>query len=401
MKEMNDLIEMHQTYVMPTYAPDMVLVSGRGTKVRDITGKEYLDFLSGIAVLNVGHCHPKVVSAITRQASKLMHVSNLYYNETQPVLAEKLSKISLGGKCFFCNSGAEANEALIKLARLWGSKKGKYEIVTMENSFHGRTMATLTATGQPKYQAGFEPLLDGFAYAKFNDLASCQAAVTDKTAAILVEAVQGEGGIIPADPEFMNGLAALCKEKDMLLLCDEVQCGMGRTGKWFGYQNYPVTPDAISIAKSLGGGFPIGAIATTPELSDIFQPGHHASTFGGTPLACAAAIGTIEAIEEEEMVQNAERIGTLLKKELKLIAGKYDFITAVRGTGMMLGLVCDSPAKPLELILRKKGLIALATAGTVMRFLPPLNINEMIVRKAAQIIDESCAAWADEIAKEN
>ncbi len=230
----DEIKQLHEQYVMPTYAPGLALVKGEGCKVWDADGNEYLDFLAGISVLNVGHCHPKVVEAIQDQASKLMHVSNLYYNENQPKLAKALSERSLGGKCFFCNSGAEANEALIKLARKWGHDKGKYEVIAMRNSFHGRTLATLTATGQDKIQKGFDPLPVGFVYAEFNNLKSCREAINQKTAAIIVEAVQGEGGIVPADEDFFKGLRVLCDEKDILMLCDEVQCGMGRTGKWFG-----------------------------------------------------------------------------------------------------------------------------------------------------------------------
>ncbi|MFH0880304.1 MAG: acetylornithine transaminase, partial [Lentisphaerota bacterium] len=322
-----------------------------------------------------------------------------FYNEMQPQLAKALSERSLGGKCFFCNSGAEANEGMIKLARLWGHEKGKYEIITMRNSFHGRTLATLTATGQTKYQKGFEPMMQGCVYADFNNLDSIKAAITDKTVAVLVEAVQGEGGIIPAEPAFLKGLRALCDEKGLLMLCDEVQCGMGRTGKWFGYQNYDVKPDAMSLAKSLGGGFPIGAIVASPKLSDIFKPGNHASTFGGNPLACAVALGVIDAMEEEKMLENTLKVGALFMQELKKLGAKYPIIKGVRGVGLMVGLVFDIPAKPLEIILRNKGLITLATAEKIIRFLPPLNVDEAMIRQAVKIVDEACAVWTEELKK--
>jgi acetylornithine/N-succinyldiaminopimelate aminotransferase len=395
MTDKDEVLDLYKKYVMTTYAPELMLVRGRGAKVTDADDKEYLDFLSGISVLNVGHCHPKVVHAITQQAAKLMHVSNLYYNDVTPHLAKALSDRSLSGKCFFCNSGAEANEGMFKLARLWGSVQGQYEIITMRNSFHGRTLATMTATGQTKYQKGFAPLMPGFVYADFNNLESVRTAITDKTVAVLVEAVQGEGGIIPATPEFMTGLRALCDEKKILMLCDEVQCGMGRTGKWFGYQNYNVQPDAISIAKALGGGFPIGAIAASPKLSDVFKPGNHASTFGGNLLACAAALATIEVMEEEEMLHNAVQMGKLFVSGLANLRSKYGVIDTVRGVGLMVGLVCNTPVKPLERIMREKGLIALTTGENIMRFLPPLNINEAQMKKAIQIVDESLAAWGD------
>ncbi len=393
MSTSEQIIATHKQYVMSTYAPGLVLVKGKGAKVWDADGKEYLDFLAGIAVLSVGHCHPKVVKAIKQQAATLMHVSNLYYNENQPRLAEALSKRSMGGKCFFCNSGGEANEGMIKLARLWGHAQGKYEVISMTNSFHGRTLATVTATGQTKYQKGFEPLPTGFVYAEFNSLDSVRAAISEKTAAVLVEAVQGEGGIVPATPEFMKGLRALCDEKNILLLCDEVQCGFGRTGQWFGFQAYGIQPDAFTLAKGLANGFPIGALVAAPKLSDLFQPGHHASTFGGNPLACAAALATLGVIEDEHLLENAAKMGELFVEKLKKLAKKYPFIQAVRGVGLMVGLVCDRPAKPLEVILREKGLISIATHDTVIRFLPPLNVKASQIRQAVKIVDDACAQW--------
>lgn len=399
MSNQPDIPGLHEQYVMPTYTPGLTLVKGRGAKVWDADGNLYLDFLAGIAVTGVGHCHPRLVRAIRRQAGRLMHVSNLFHNEWQPRLAQVLSEKSLGGKCFFCNSGAEANEALIKLARLWGHEQGRYEIVTMRNSFHGRTLATLTATGQAKVQAGFEPLPAGFVLADFNDLESVRAAINEKTAAVLVEAVQGEGGVRPARPDFVKGLADLCKRKNILLFFDEVQCGMGRTGYWFGYQRYDVRPDAIALAKGLGGGFPIGAIVASPKLSDVFQPGSHATTFGGTPLACAAALTVMRIIEEEHLLENAVRMGEVFMERLKQVAAKYSFIREVRGAGLMIGMVLNQPAKELEALLRVHGLIALATAERVIRFLPPLNVTTAEVRKAARMVDKACAEWFEVLAK--
>ena len=388
-----EIAELHKQYVMPTYAPGLALVRGKGTRVWDAEGKEYLDFLGGIAVNVLGHAHPKLVKAIRQQVARLMHVSNLYFNENQPRLAQALSERSLGGKCFFCNSGAEANEGMFKLARLWGHASGRYEIIAMTNSFHGRTLATVAATGQTKYQKGFEPMPAGFVHAEYNNLEAVRAAVTDKTVAILVEAVQGEGGVVPAKTEFMAGLRALCDQRNLLLLCDEVQCGVGRTGTWFGFQAYGVQPDAFSVAKGLAGGFPIGALVAGPKLSDVFQPGNHASTFGGNPLACAAALSVIGTIEEEKLLENAAQMGELLMAQLRKIAKKFKFITEVRGLGLMLGMVLDRPAKPLEVLLREKGLIAIATHDTVIRFLPPLNITAGQVRKAARIVKAACAEW--------
>ena len=399
-----DIARLQKQYLMSTYAPGIALVEGAGTHVWDAEGKEYLDFVSGIAVTNIGHCHPSMVRAIQDQVETLVHVSNLYYNEKQPLLAMALSGHSglPGAKCFFCNSGAEANEGLIKLARLWGSEQGKYEIVTMRQSFHGRTLATLTATGQDKVQQGFGPLPEGFVYATFNDLQSVEDAITTKTAAVLVEALQGEGGVIPADQEFLAGLRKLCDEKGILLLCDEVQCGMGRTGKWFGFQNYDVQPDAFSLAKGLGNGFPIGAIVAGEKLADIFQPGHHATTFGGTPLACAAALSVIEVIEEEELLANSMMLGAHFVEGLCEVALRHkQWIAQVRGLGLLLGLVLDVPALPLQKKLQEKGLLTLATAGNVLRLIPPLNVSQADIDQALALIGDACMELHDEMAAQS
>ena len=396
-----EIAALQHEYLMPTYAPGIALVEGTGTSVWDAEGKEYLDFVSGIAVTNIGHCHPKMVRAVQDQVETLVHVSNLFYNDKQPRLAQKLSEHSgmPGAKCFFCNSGAEANEGLIKLARLWGSEHGKYEIITMRQSFHGRTLATLTATGQEKVQTGFGPLPEGFVYANFNDIRSVEDAITSKTAAVLVEALQGEGGVIPAEQEFLSDLRTLCDERGILLLCDEVQAGMGRTGKWFGFQNYEVQPDAFSLAKGLGNGFPVGAIVAGEKLANVFQPGHHATTFGGTPLACSAALAVIEVIEEEELLANAVMMGAYLVEGLCDIALKHKkWIAGVRGLGLLLGVVLDVPAAPLQKKLQEKGMLALATAGNVLRLLPPLNVKQEEIDKALELIAGSCMELHDEMA---
>ncbi len=399
-----EIAELQKQYLIPTYAPGLALIEGSGTTVWDAEGNEYLDFVSGIAVTNIGHCHPKMVRAVQDQVETLVHVSNLYYNEKQPQLAKVLSEHSglSGAKCFFCNSGAEANEGLIKLARLWGSEKGKYEIITMRQSFHGRTLATLTATGQDKVQKGFGPLPEGFTYANFNDLQSVEDAISSKTVAVLVEALQGEGGVIPADPEFLPNLRKLCDEKGILLLCDEVQCGMGRTGKWFGFQNYDVQPDAFSLAKGLGNGFPIGAIVAGSSLADIFQPGHHATTFGGTPLACSAALSVIEVLEEEELLANTAMMGAYFVEGLCGIAAKHKkWVSGIRGLGLLLGLVLDVPALPLQKKLQEKGMLALATAGNVLRFLPPLNVSQEEIDQALTLIGEACKELHEEMAEQS
>jgi len=396
----SEIVEMQKQYLMPTYAPEVALVEGSGCMVWDADGKEYLDFVAGIAVTNIGHGHLKWVHAIQDQAETLVHVSNLYFNEKQPQLAKALCECSAlkGAKCFFANSGAEANEGLIKLARLWGHDEGKYEIITMRQSFHGRTLATLTATGQDKVQKGFEPLPQGFKYATFNDLDSVEKAITPQTVAVLVEALQGEGGVIPADAEFLTGLEALCAEKNILLLCDEVQCGMGRTGKWFGFQHYGIKPDAFSLAKGLGNGFPIGAIVASEKLADVFQPGHHATTFGGTPLACSAGLAVIEVVREEKLLENSQIMGACLVEGLCELAMKHKkWISEVRGLGLLLGLVLDVPALPLQKKLQEKGVLTLATAGNVLRLLPPLTVSKKEIDQALELLAEACAELHDEM----
>lgn len=394
-----EISEMYEQYVMPTYAPEIALVKGKGTKVWDADGKVYLDFVAGISVLNVGYSHPTVVAAIQKQAAELVHVSNLYYCENQAVLAKRLSEVSLKGKCFFANSGAEANEGMIKLARLWGNEQGKYEIICMKNSFHGRTLATAAATGQEKVQKGFEPMPAGFVHADFNDIESVKALVNEKTVAIMLEALQGEGGIIPADEQFMKDVRALCDEKDLLMLCDEVQCGMGRTGHWFGFQAYDAEPDAFSTAKAMGSGYPIGAVVTGAKLADVFQPGKHASTFGGTPLACAAALATLDVMEAEDLVTRAAEKGTLFQEGLEAFVEKYEHVTAVRGRGLMLGLELDQDVKALTTELTEVGLLTIATAGNIVRFLPPLTVTDDELEEALDILDD-CLAEMHGVAEE-
>jgi predicted acetylornithine/succinylornithine family transaminase len=397
MSKSEDIIRKYQTYVMPTYAPKLALARGRGTRVWDADGKVYLDFGAGISVTNTGHCHPAVVEAIRKQAGELVHTSNLYYTENQALLAERLSGLAYGGKgkCFFCNSGAEANEAQVKLARLWGHDSGRYEVITMNGSFHGRTLAMAAATGQDKIRKGFEPMPAGFAYADFNDLESVKAQINDKTVAILLEAVQGEGGVVPADEAFLKGVRALCDEKNLLMLCDEVQCGLGRTGHWFAFQGAGIAPDAFSLAKSLGSGYPIGAIVAGPKLADVFQPGKHASTFGGTPLACAAALATLKVIEDEGLVARAAEAGAAFRKGLEELAGQaaYTHVKGVRGAGLMLGLVLDEDPKPLMDRLAEAGMLALTAAGNVVRFLPPLTVKDSEIEEALDILEECIAGW--------
>ena len=396
-----DIAALFDQYVIKTYTPSVTLVRGQGCKVWDADGMVYLDFTAGIAVQNVGHAHPRVVQAVSDQMTTLNHCSNLYYTANQALLAQRLVHLStLEGKCFFCNSGAEANEALIKLARLWGHEEGRYEIIAMRNSFHGRTLATAAATGQSKIQQGFDPMPVGFTFAEFNDLESVRKLVNERTVAVMLEPVQGEGGLLPATTEFMQGLRALCDEKNLLLLCDEVQSGMGRTGHWFAWQQYGVRPDAFSLAKALASGVPMGAIVASAKLADVFQPGRHASTFGGNPLACAAALATIDVIESEKLVERAQEAGQQLRESLMAFVEKYDQLLDVRGAGLMVGLVLDKPAKDLVTKCREMGLLCCMAGEKVVRFLPPLNVRDDELEEALDILDDALDMLYGEEAEE-
>jgi predicted acetylornithine/succinylornithine family transaminase len=387
----NTLMDLQETYVMGTYAPDLMLVKGEGAWVWDIDGKKYLDFASGISVCNLGHCHPRVTAAIQEQAGKLVHVSNLYYNENQPQLAALIAKSSFGGRVFFANSGAEANEGMIKFARKWGYESGRHEIVCMNDSFHGRTLATLAATGRAKYRKGFAPDMQGFVFADFNDLESVKAAIGPKTVAILCEPVQGEGGVLPADPAFLKGLRALCDERNLLLLFDEVQCGMGRTGHMFAHQAYGIEPDVMSMAKALGNGFPLGAFEVQAKYEGVLVPGTHASTFGGTPLACAAGIAVFEAFAEEKILDNVKTVGEYLRTSLAAFCDKYDAVKSVRGAGLMIGIVIEADLAPVLAKAKAAGLLALTAGENVLRLLPPLTITTEQADEAVRILDSALA----------
>lgn len=385
------ILDLYKDKLMPTYAPSVVLASGKGVTVRDVDGRSFYDFTSGIGVHNVGYANPHVVQAIQNQAAALTHSSNLFANEPETRLAEKLVDLSgLGGKVFFCNSGAEANEAAIKLARKWGSANGgRYEIVTMRQGFHGRTLATVAATAQAWCQEGYDPLPVGFAYATYNDLESVKAAVNEKTVAIMLEAVQGEGGVTPATPEFIEGIRALCDEKNLLMICDEVQSGMGRTGTWFAWQGYNVKPDLFTCAKAIADGIPMGALVSNAKLADVFTLSAHASTFGGNPVAAAAALAVIGVIESENLLARATEIGNLLKEALLGFIDKYDKLLEVRGKGLMLGLVVDGEAKPVVDALRDQGLLALTAGPNVVRFLPPLVLGESDLEDAVDMMSDA------------
>ncbi|MCB1070384.1 MAG: acetylornithine/succinylornithine family transaminase [Kiritimatiellae bacterium] len=397
MNDKQSIKDAYGTYLVPTYAPALTLVRGEGMHVWDEGGKEYLDFLAGIAVLCLGHAHPAWVEAVREQAGVLTHVSNLHAHPLQAKLARVLTeKFVPGSRVFFSNSGAEANEALIKVARKWGSASGRHEIITMKNSFHGRTLATLTATGQEKVQTGFAPLPTGFSYATFNDIASVKALVTDQTVAILLEVIQAEGGVVPGDVEFLHEVEALCHDRDLLLLIDDVQCGMGRLGTWFGFQAYGLRPDAFSLAKGLGGGFPIGAMVASPKLAEVLQPGTHGTTYGGNALACAAALAVLETIEKEALLNRTQAMGERFRNALTAMMPEFPFITEVRGMGWLIGVVLDRPAKPLETRMFQEGLIAVATAGNVIRFVPPLIAEEADVDEAVARFRAACRAWKTE-----
>lgn len=374
---MNKTINLYDKYVLNTYKKTpVVFVKGKGSYLWDDKGKKYLDFFPGWGVSGLGHCDPAVVAAIRKQAGKLIHVSNNYYNELQGRLAETISKESFGGRVFFCNSGAEANEAAIKLVRKHGSKKGRYEIITMIESFHGRTMGAITATGQDKYHEGFRPLVPGFRYVKLGDLDAVKSAVNAKTAAIMLEPIQGEGGINIEPKEYYQGLRKICDQHGLLLVFDEVQTGMGRTGRMFCYQHYGLTPDVMTLAKFLGGGVPIGAMVAKNELSPVLGPGTHASTFGGSPLACAASLAVFEAVKKQKLLKNVIETGAYLKKKLCALAEDYPLIKEVRGLGLMIGVELDRDGSDIVRQCMDKGLLINCTNVKVLRWMPALNVTK-------------------------
>jgi len=382
--------QYYRDYVIGCYSKeDFVFVRGRGPWLWDINGKKYLDFFPGWAVSGLGHCPDDVVKAIIRQVKTLMHVANNYYIDVQAVCAKKLIEISFDGKVFFCNSGAEANEAAIKLCRLYGSKTGRYKIISMKNSFHGRTLATVTMTGQEKYSAPFAPLPDGFAYAEFNNIDSLKSCVDEKTVAVIIEPVQGEGGINVADREYLVALRKFCDENDLLLVFDEVQTGMGRTGHWFAFQHYGVTPDIMTLAKTLGGGFPIGAMVAKRSIADLMVPGTHASTFGGNPPACSAALAVMNTIEKQNLLENVNTLSQWFIPELRKLQKKFSVIKEIRGIGFMLGMELNVGGKSFVERCRRNGLLLNCTHDTVVRIMPPLGIKKSLLKKGLKIISTS------------
>ena len=371
-----EVIALFNKYVMANYTRlPLVAVRGEGPYVWDADGKRYLDLFSGWAVTGVGHCHPHLAEAIAKQAAQLIFMPNTWYTEPQGRLAEWIATTSFGGKCFFCNSGAEANEGAIKLARL-ATAKEKYKIISFENSFHGRTFAAITATAQPKYQQGFAPLVPGFSYAPLNDLEAVEKSVDGETAAILVEPIQGEGGVNVAEPEFLRALRDLCDQRGMVLIFDEVQTGVGRCGTWWGYQVPGVEPDIMTMAKQLGGGTAIGALAAKPEVAEHLKPGTHASTFGGNPLAAAAGCAVFEIIRDENLLENAQKMGAYLKQRMLELKQDVPLIAEVRGAGLMIGVELTESGAGVAAACLERGLHINCTHGTVLRIMPPLNITQ-------------------------
>jgi len=387
-----ELIENEKKYLIQTYTrPAMVLDRGEGLKVWDLEGKMYHDFIGGIAVNALGYSHPKLIQAIKNQAEKLIHCSNLYYNEPQILLAQMLVEISCGDKVFFGNSGAEVNEGAIKMVVKYfkNQKKDKYKIIYMKNSFHGRTIATLAATGQYKYQKDYLPLFPKFKEAIFNDLESVKAAVDEEVAAILVEPIQGEGGINIATPEFMKGLRELCDKEGMLLIFDEIQCGLGRTGKMFAYQNYNMEPDISTVAKSLGGGVPIGALIAKDKVASSFKPGDHGTTFGGNPLACMAALAFLNILQEESLLEKCQKKGEYFKTQLEGLKEKYPIhIKEVRGIGLMVGMELEKEGQEIVKKCLEEGVLINCVAKKVLRFLPPLIVEKKDIDYLISILDK-------------
>jgi predicted acetylornithine/succinylornithine family transaminase len=375
---------------MNTYGErKLALVRGSGGRVWDADGVEYVDFFCGIAVNNLGHCHPAVVQAIQQQAETLIHVSNLYYIEPQARLAALLAEHCFAKRWFFCNSGAEANEAAIKLVRRYWHEKGesKSEIIATDNSFHGRSIATVTATGQAKYWSGFEPLAPGFRHVPFDDVGTLDKVMSERTGAVMLEPIQGEGGVNMPSPGYLERVRALCKARNVLLIFDEIQTGLGRAGKLFAYEHYSVTPDIITVAKSLGGGVPIGAMGATEEVAKGFTPTCHASTFGGNPLATAAAEAYVKALLEDGVLDRANELGDMFMSELQMLADRYASIQDVRGKGLMIGVEVDFPVNELAERFLEERIIVGSAGKHVLRLYPPLNVSEDDIRLVVKTFD--------------
>jgi predicted acetylornithine/succinylornithine family transaminase len=387
----SEIIALSDKVLFPTYArAPLALVHGLGTRVWDADGKEYLDFFSSTVVTTLGHCHPALVAAIEAQAHSIFHVSNLHYCEPQAVLAAKLVELSFADRVFLCNSGAEANEAAIKLARKHGHAAGggRYEIITALGSFHGRTLATIAATGQEKVRIGFEPTQEGFRYASYGDLAAIEKVITKRTIAIMVEPLLGEGGVLPPPDDYLVNLRRLCNERDLLLILDEVQTGIGRLGSLFAYEQFGIVPDIITLAKGLGGGVPIGAMLAVDPVAASFDAGSHGSTFGGNALASAVAVAVLQTLEKDDLLAHCRAMGDRLREGLRDVAAQTAVIREVRGRGLLLGAVLEQPAGPVVDACRERGLIINCTANTVLRFAPPLTVRPAEIDAALEIVRE-------------
>ena len=382
------VIGQYERYVMNTYARQpLVITKAKGSRVWDVEGREYLDLFPGWGVSGLGYNHPWVMTALRGQSRRIIHVSNNYYHPLQAQAAKKLIQASFEGKVFFSNSGAEAVETAVKLARRWGSSGGRHEIIVMRQSFHGRTMAALSATGQPKHQQGFEPLVPGFVAVPYNDLEAVRAALTPKTGAVLVEPIQGEGGVHVGTDEFLRGLRRLCDEHRLLLIFDEVQTGIGRTGRWFGYQHSGAVPDVMLLAKALGGGFPIGAVIAKPEVAALLPPGTHATTYGGSPLGCAGILAVCEAIEKQKLLERVNALSAWLFKRLEDLQRRLPIIREVRGRGFMVGIELTVDGRPIADECRAKGLLLNCTQERVLRLLPAMTITKAQLERAVAILE--------------
>jgi acetylornithine aminotransferase len=379
-------------YIFQTYGRfPITLIRGEGCRVWDEEGREYLDFVGGLAVCALGHSSPLVTQALEEQSKKLVHVSNLYYTRPQTELAQLLVENSFADRVFFCNSGAEANEAAIKLARRYSKEKfspDRYNIISMKGSFHGRTMATLSATGQEKIQTGYDPLLAGFKFAPFNDLSSLEQVIDDSVCAVMLEPIQGEGGVVCPDPDFLKGVEKICKDRNLLLIFDEVQVGMGRTGRLFAHEHFGVTPHIMTLAKALGNGLPIGAMLSTEELSSAFGPGSHATTFGGTPLVTAVAKVVLKTLLEDGVIDHCREMGNYFKERLLDLGKNYDFIKEVRGFGLIIGMELDRAGAPIVDACMEKGFLINCAQEKVLRFLPPLIIGKDDIDLLVETLNE-------------
>ena len=395
MNKSQEWINRADKHVMKTYGRyPIVAERGEGCRLWDVDGKAYLDFLAGVAVNNLGHCHPKVVAALREQAGRLLHCSNFYHIPQQVELAEWLCEHSFADRVFFCNSGAEANEAAMKLARKHSNEKhgeDRFEVITALASFHGRTIGAISATGQEKVKAGFTPMLEGFKHVPFGDVEAMRQAITPQSCAIMLEPLQGEGGVNVAPTGYLKAVRELCDEFDLLLIFDEVQVGCGRTGTLWAYEQDKVVPDVMTLAKALAGGPPIGALLTTEELATSLGPGTHGSTFGGNPLVCAAALAAMQAINEEPLLDNCRSMGAYLTEKLEQLKGKYSFIKEIRGLGLIIGVELDIEGGPLVVKAMERGLLMNCTVGNVLRFVPPLIVTRVEIDEAMTILDEVLA----------